>query len=51
MIDLEKKRRDEHMKEKVEKLKNPNNFVSTTRIMLKNLPKKHFYEDELKSMV
>ena len=39
------------MKEKIEKLKNPNNFISTTRIMLKNLPKKDFNEDELKLVV
>ena len=35
----------------VEKLKNPNNVVSKTRLVLKNLPKKGLTEPEIKTKV
>lgn len=41
MNENEKKRREEHVREKIEKLKNPNYFVSDVRIAFKNLPKGH----------
>jgi hypothetical protein len=37
MHPVDKDKFENHYKDKVEKLKNPNNFVSTTRIILKYL--------------
>lgn len=49
--ELEKNRRSDHIKEKLEKLKNPNNVVSQTRVAFKHLPKKDFDESNLKKLV
>lgn len=49
--DIEKQRRENHLKEKIEKLKNSNLVVSQTRIAFKHLPKKNFDESNLKKMV
>jgi hypothetical protein len=39
MTEIESKKFQEHYNEKILKLKNPNNFVSKTRVLLKNIPK------------
>ena len=51
MNEFEYQKFDAHYKEKIQKLKNPNHFVSTERVLLKNLPKKNFDEDDLKSIL
>lgn len=37
--------------EKIAKLKNPNHIVSEHRVMMKNLPKKNYDEDDIKEIV
>ena len=51
MDDAEKEKFQTHYNEKIQKLKNPNNSISKTRIMIKNLPKKNFDEDNLKEIL
>ena len=51
MNEFEYKKFDDHYKEKLTKLKNPNHIVSNTRILLKNLPKKNFDEEDLKKII
>lgn len=46
--EIETDRRKKHLEEKLEKLKNPNNVVSVTRVAFKHLPKKAFDEIEIK---
>lgn len=51
MNDFEAQKFKDHYQEKITKLKNPNHIVSETRIMLKNLPKKGYDDDDIKEMI
>lgn len=52
MPEAEREKRELHVRQKIQKLKNPNSFVSETRVALKNLPKSHQkLEAELKSLI
>jgi hypothetical protein len=46
----EAKRREDHVHAKVQRLKNPNFFVSDTRVALKNLPKSEQLENDLRGL-
>ncbi|KAL4435734.1 hypothetical protein ABPG74_018285 [Tetrahymena malaccensis] len=48
MTNEEKEKRRIHLQEKLNKLKNPNNYVSSTRIALMNIPKEEFQEEDIK---
>ncbi|KAL4510834.1 hypothetical protein ABPG72_004988 [Tetrahymena utriculariae] len=48
MTNEEKEKRRIHLQEKMNKLKNPNNYVSPTRIALMNIPKDEFQEEDIK---
>ncbi|EAS03801.1 RNA recognition motif 2 in vertebrate RNA-binding protein (macronuclear) [Tetrahymena thermophila SB210] len=48
MTNEEKEKRRIHLQEKLNKLKNPNNYVSSTRIALMNIPKDEFQEEDIR---
>lgn len=47
----DREKRTAHYDEKLLKLKNPNKFISPTRILIKGLPKKNFDESDIKAFV
>lgn len=49
--EIDKEKFAANLAEKIEKVKNPNHFLSKNRIVLKNLPKKYFDEDDLKKVI
>lgn len=51
LAQADKDKRSAHYQEKLEKLKNPNKFISPTRILIKGLPKKNFDENDIKQFV
>ena len=51
MNPFEEQKFKDHYFEKMNKLKNPNHIVSDKRVMMKNLPKKNYDEDDIKKIV
>ena len=49
--EIDKEKFTANLTEKIEKVKNPNHFLSKNRIVMKNLPKKYFNEDDAKKVV